>query len=294
MFSLNESSGQSTYHSLQVSLTRHSSRGLQFAAAYTFSKSMDNTSAAGGGAGSDGTLDTGNGIDTSGVVGNQVDPRANRGLSDFDRTHRFTLNFVWELPVPKRWSASRAGRTLFTEATLGFRSMSGLPIDLYDPAGGTLYGSIFGARPNWVPNANRGAPTKNPPAGYYFNPYAFAEAMVQPGAVIPSAHDPSALAAGFGTDYGNVGRNILRGPSQSNVDLSVMKRFSFHESKNLEFRVDFFNALNHANKSNPVSGISAANLDPTTGRIIDPQNFGRILGSDSSPRILQLSLKFNF
>jgi len=296
MFSLNESSGQSTYHSLQVSLTRRSSRGLQFAAAYTFSKSMDNTSAAGGGPGSDGTPDTGNGIDTSGVVGNQVDPRANRGLSDFDRTHRFTLNFVWELPVPNRWSASRAGRTLFTEWQLsGFLvAMSGLPIDLYDPAGGTLYGSIYGARPNWVPVANRGTPTKNPPAGYYFNPYAFAEATVQPGAVIPSAHDPSAIAADFGTDYGNVGRNILRGPSQSNVDLSVMKRFPVRETKNLEFRVDFLNALNHANKSNPVSDIGAASLDPTTGRIIDPQNFGRILGSDSSPRILQLSLKFNF
>jgi hypothetical protein len=296
MFSLNESSGQSTYHSLQASLTRRFSRGLQFAAAYTFSKSMDNTSAAGGGAGSNGTLDTGNGIDTSGVVGNQVDPRANRGLSDFDRTHRFTLNFVWGLPAPKGWSDSRASRILLTEWQLsGFLvAMSGLPIDLYDPAGGTLYGSIFGARPNWVPNANRATRTKNPPAGYYFNPYAFAEAMVQPGAVIPSAHDPSAIAADFGTDYGNVGRNILRGPSQSNVDLSVMKRFSFHESKNLEFRVDFFNALNHANKSNPVSDISAANLDPSTGRIIDPQNFGRILGSDSSPRILQLSLKFNF
>ena len=296
MFDLNQSSGQSTYHSLQASLTRRFSRGLQYAAAYTFSKSLDNTSGPGGGAAQDGTLDTGNGVDTSGVVGNQVDPRENRGLSDFDRKHRLALNFIWELPAPNGLSDSRAGRALFTGWELSglLVTMSGLPIDLFDPTGGSLYGSIFGARPNWALDANRATAISHPPAGYYFNPYAFTQAIVQPGVAIPSAHDPSAFAADFGTDYGNVGRNILRGPSQTNGDLSVMKRFPIHESKNLEFRVDFFNALNLANKSNPVSDISAASLDPTTGRVIDPQNFGRILGTDSSPRILQLSMKFNF
>jgi hypothetical protein len=225
-----------------------------------------------------------------------MDPRANRGLSDFDRTHRVTLNFVWDLPSPKKVSHSRAVRTLLTNWQLsGFLiAMSGLPIDLYDPAGGTLYGSIFGARPNWVPGANPSMAIRHIPPGYYFNPYPFAEAVVQPGSAIPSANDPTAPAGGFGTDYGNVGRNILRGPSQNNLDLSTMKRFPIHETKSLEFRVDFFNALNHPSDSNPVSDISAAILDPIKGRVIDPQNFGRILGSDSSPRMLQLSLKFTF
>jgi hypothetical protein len=91
-----------------------------------------------------------------------------------------------------------------------------------------------------------------------------------------------------------VGRNILRGPPQSDVDLSVMKRFPLTESKSFEFRTDFFNALNHAGKNNPVSDISTATLDPNTGRVLDPGNFGRILGTASSPRILQVSLKFNF
>jgi Carboxypeptidase regulatory-like domain/TonB dependent receptor len=295
MFSLNQSSGQSTYHSLQVSLTRRYLHGLQFAAAYAYSKSMDNTSAAGGGAGAEGSLDTSNGIDTSAVIGNQVDPRANRGVSDFDRTHRYTLNFVWALPVPKSWEDSGAGRRFVAGWQLsGFvTAMSGLPIDIYDPAGGTLYGSLFGARPNWVLGANRSTAMIHTPTGYYFNPYAFAQAMVQPGEIISSANDPTALAGEFGTDYGNVGRNILRGPSQTNLDLSVAKSFSIRENKSLECRVDFFNALNHANRSNPVSDIGAAVLD-ASGRIIDPQNFGRILASDSSPRILQLSLRFNF
>jgi hypothetical protein len=290
-FSLNQSSGQSTYHSLQVTLNRRFSHGLQFAAAYTYSKSMDNTSAAGGGAG-----DTGNAIDTSSVLGNQVDPRANRGLSDFDRTHRFIFTFVWDLPTPKSSAASRAGRFFVAGWQVsGFlTAMSGLPIDIYDPAGGALYGQYYGARPSWAPGANRSTAMNHPPSGYYFNPYAFTQAVVQPGAAIPSAHDATALAGDFGTDYGDLGRNVLRGPSQTNMDLSVMKSFPVHERRYLEFRVDLFNALNHPNKSNPVSDISAANLDPVTGRIIDPQNFGRILGTDSSPRILQLSLKFNF
>jgi len=295
MFSLNESSGQSTYHSLQASITRRYSRGLQFAAAYTYSKSIDNTSATGGGAYADGSLNLSNGVDTSGVIGDQLKPRANRGVSDFDRTHRFTLNFVWALPVPKGWGKAKASRELVTGWQLsGFvTAMSGLPIDLFDPAGGSLYGSVYGARPSWAQGASRGTVVAHPPAGFYFNPYAFAEALIGPGQDIPSTNDPTALAGDFGTDYGNVGRNVLRGPSQSNVDLSLAKSFSLRENKTLEFRADFFNALNHANRSNPVSDISAATLD-ASGRILDPGNFGRVLGSDSSPRIVQLSLKFTF
>jgi hypothetical protein len=99
-FFLNESSAQSTYHSLQASLNRRFSRGLQFSASYTFSKSIDNASNPGGGANSDGSLDRGGGFDTANVWGNQLNPRANRGLSDFDRTHYFVFSFAWNLPEP--------------------------------------------------------------------------------------------------------------------------------------------------------------------------------------------------
>src|SRR5215471_2326040 len=295
-FSLNQASGQSTYHSLQMTVNRHFSHGLQFAGAYTFSKSMDNTSGAGGGSAPNGTLDTGNGLDTSYVHGNQVDPRANRAVSDFDRTHRFTFTFVWDLNPPKSWTSSRFRQGFMGGWQLsGFvTAMSGLPVDIYDPAGGSLYGQISGARPNWAAGAGRSTVMNEVPAGYYFNPLAFTEAMVMPGAIIPSAHDSTAIASDFGTDYGNVGRNVLRGPSQTNVDLSVMKNFRLREGMTLEIRSDFFNALNHASTSNPVSDISAAKLDPVTGVIIDPGNFGRILGSDSSPRIIQFGLKLIF
>jgi len=67
----------------------------------------------------------------------------------------------------------------------------------------------------------------------------------------------------------------LRGPAQSNVDFSIIKRFPISESKNIEFRAKFFNLFNHMNFANPISNLNAVSssggsLDPNTGRIISP------------------------
>ena len=107
---------------------------------------------------------------------------------------------------------------------------------------------------------------------------------MQPGQPIPSARDATALVdltAEPGTDIGNVGRNVLRGPNQSNLDFSVQKRFPVAESTVIEFQADFFNLLNHANRDNPVSDISTA-------------DFGKVLSFSSSPRIIQFGLKVTF
>jgi hypothetical protein len=284
-FALNETTAQSTYHSLQVTLKRQFSHGLQFSAAYTFSKSIDNASNPGGGANFDGTLDRSGGIDTANVWGNQLDRRANRGVSDFDRTHYFVFNYAWDLPQPS-FARSTATRLLFSNWQLSgiVTAMSGLPVDIFDPGGGFLYGLFGGARPNWAEGANNKTAASNVPRGYYFNPSAFVPALVQPGQPIPSTHDLTAIVdpnAEAATDVGNVGRNILRGSGQSNVDISVGKRFPLAESKTLEFHADFFNVLNHPSRDNPVSDISTA-------------DFGRTVSFSSSPRIVQLSLKFNF
>jgi Carboxypeptidase regulatory-like domain/TonB-dependent Receptor Plug Domain/TonB dependent receptor len=284
-FLLNESSAQSTYHSLQTSLNRRFSRGLQFSASYTFSKSIDNASNPGGGANSDGSLDRSGGLDTANVWGNQLNPRANRGLSDFDRTHYFVFSSVWNLPEPAFARGSAATRLVFSNWQVSsiVTAMSGLPVDVFDPTGGLLYG-LFGARPNWAPAANAKIAKNSVPAAYYFNPSAFSQAMVQPGQPIPSVHDPTAVvdpAAEAATDIGNVGRNVLRGPNQSNLDFSVGKRCPLAESKALEFHADFFNLLNHPNRDNPVSDISTA-------------DFGKVLSFSSSPRIVQFALKFTF
>ena len=245
------------------------SHGLEFQASYTFSKSIDDASNAGGGAFSDGSLDTSSGLDTGGVWGNQFAGRANRGVSDFDRTHLLALNYVWDLPTPSLVNSPLRALLSNWQVSGLVIAMSGLPIDIVDPTAGFLYG-LDGARPNSAPGANRKTATGNIPPGYYFNPFAFSLPAVQPGQPIPSAHDPTAIAPDGGTDIGNLGRNVLRGPSQSNVDFSILKRIPLRESKNIELRADFFNALNHASRSNPISDISVAERADPTGRILSP------------------------
>lgn len=265
-FTLNRSNGQSTYHSLQATLNRRLTHGLEFQGSYTFSKSIDNSSFPA--------------LDTSGILGNQLAAQSNRGVSDFDRTHRLVGYFIWDLT--KFGFTRKSARLLVSNWQVSgvVTVMSGLPIDVFDPGGGSLYG-LVGARPNWAAGESRQTTKSSIPPGYYFNPSAFAVANVQSGEPIPSAHDPTALAGDTGTDVGNVGRNVLRGPSQSNVDFSLGKRLLLAESRDLQLRADFFNLLNHASRDNPISDISA-------------DDFGRIVSFSSSPRIVQLSLRLNF
>ena len=152
-FSLNQSNGQSTYYSLQATLNRRLSRRLEFQGFYTFSRSIDNGSFPG--------------LDTSGIVGNQLTARSNRGQSDFDRTHRFTGYFMWDVPQFGFARNSTAARLLTSHWQLSgiVTIMSGLPIDLFDAGGGSLYG-LVGARPNWAPGANRRSAWSKIPPGY--------------------------------------------------------------------------------------------------------------------------------
>jgi len=281
-FFQDQSTAKSNYNSLQVSLTKRFSKGMQFLAAYTWAKSIDNASGQGGGGGLGGVIDPGAVGETSAILGNQFDDRANRGVSDFDRTHRFVLSYLWELPTPSFARDSNAGRLLLGNWQLGgiITAMSGLPIDIVDTGAGSFYGLSGGttvlARPNLV-----GSPFSNVPAGYYFNPLAFARPTVAAGAVIPSSGG-AATAGAIGTDFGNVGRNLLRGPGQNNVDFSIFKRFPIGETKNIEFRTEFFNLFNHVNLANPLSDFNAGS------------SFGRITAASNNPRIIQFALKFNY
>ena len=106
------------------------------------------------------------------------------------------------------------------------------------------------------------------------------------------------MAGAIGTDFGNVGRNVLRGPGQYNVDLSVIRRFPFHDAKNLEFRAEVFNLFNHVNLANPISNLAAVpstSVDPNTGRINgSPGDFGRIVSTSNNPRLIQFAVKLSF
>ena len=303
-FSLNESSADSSYNSLQLSVTGRPSSRAQFLAAYTYAKSIDNASGLGGGAGISGVVNTGAVNDSGPILGNQNDPRANRGVSDFDRTHRVALSYVWEMPKPLFAGHSRSGRLAFWnwQSSAILTAMSGLPIDIVDTGAGSLYGLANGgnplARPSLVAGASCKNATQDVPAGYFFNSTVFVRPIVQAGLPIPSSGGVATTSL-VGTDIGNVGRNCLRGPRQVNVDFALGKLFPMAESRNFEFRAEFFNLFNHPSFANPISNLNAlfassGRIDPATGRVLNAGNFGRIISTSNNPRIVQLAVKFNF
>jgi hypothetical protein len=302
-FFQNQSSADSSYDSLQASLTKRFSHGLQFLASYTWAKSIDNASGQGGGAGVGGVVNPGAVGETSGILGNQLSTTANRGVSDFDRTHRFVLSYLWDIPKPGFIDHSGVGKYVFSDWQIAgiITAMSGLPIDIVDTGAGSFYGLSGGsaalARPNWDTGANRNTATSGAPPGYFFNPFAFARPIIQAGQVIPSSG--TAVAGAVGTDFGNVGRNVLRGPKQTNVDFSVIKRFQVLETRSFEFRAEFFNLFNHVNLANPISDFNAiaasgGSIDTVTGRVISPGAFGKIISTSNNPRLIQFAFKFNF
>jgi hypothetical protein len=297
-FFQNQSTAQSNYNSLQLSLTKRFTNGLQFLASYTWAKSIDNASGQGGGAGFGGVVNPGGVGETSPILGDQHNNRANRGVSDFDRPHRFVFSSVYELPKLVSNEGPALSRGLLNNWQLGgiFTAMSGLPVDIVDTGAASFYGLSGGSAPLARPNLV-GDPFANVPAGYYFNPAAFARPVVLVGQVIPSSGG-AAIAGATGTDFGNVGRNILRGPHQINLDFSVFKRFFIGESKSLEFRSEFFNLTNYVNFANPISDLNAVvasggSLD-ATGHIVNPGSFGKIISASNNPRLIQFALKFNF
>jgi len=303
-FSMNESTAESSYDSLQLSLTGKVSERAQLLAAYTFAKSIDNASGTGGGAGITGVVNTGAVNDSSSILGNQNNPNANRGVSDFDRTHRFVLSYVWDLPKPQFAARSGFARSAIWNwrSSAILTAMSGLPIDIVDTGAGSFYGLSNGAsplaRPSFVAGMTCSNASQNVPAGSFFNATVFARPTVQSGQPIPSSGG-TATAGAVGTDIGNVGRNCLRGPRQVNVDFALGKLFPLAESRNFEFRAESFNLFNHTNFANPISNLNAliasgGRIDPTTGQVLNPGNFGRIISTSNNPRIIQFALKFNF
>lgn len=302
-FFQNQSTAQSVYHSLQASLTKRFSRGLQMLASYTWAKSLDNASGQGAGAGFGGVVNPGAVGETSGILGNQFNNRANRGPSDFDRRHRFVLSGLYELPKPEFAQSGFAKAVFHGWQVAGiWTSMTGIPIDIVDTGAGSFYGISGGgaplARADYAAGATNATATSNVPAGYFFNPAAFRRPVVAAGAPIPSSGG-SVIAGAAGTDIGRVGRNVLYGPNQHNVDFSAFKRFKLTEKLGLEFRAEFFNFFNHVNFANPISDLNAVagsggSLNPLTGDVVNAGSFGRIVSTSNNPRLVQFALRLLF
>ncbi len=255
----------SSYNALEASLKKRFSHGVSFLASYTFSKTIDDASSF-----------NMTGSASKPVAGendlaqNPFNLAAERGRSLFDSRHRLVLSYQWSLPFwrqPHGWYQQALGNWQVNGiATV----MSGTPFTVFDSndvsvQGGAPEISGFSAnRPNLVPGQNPNSGAQTPHA--WLNASAF-QRLIQ---------DPNSPVQQFGT----AGRNIAQGPGYANWDFSAFKNIRVAESKEFQFRAEFFNILNHTNFRLPDSDISS----PT---------FNQILAA-RSPRLIQLALKFTF
>lgn len=277
-----ESSGNLIYNSLQATLKKDLSHGFQMLAAYTFSKSIDDAGDSLGSASIGGGF--GSPIFGELAYNDQNHVSAQRGVSDFDRTHRFVLNYTWNLPLVRQ-RKSAIGKFVNGWALSGIMTFqSGLPFSIVDSAGGTLFGSptlyITG---NLAPGASLANASRSGSVSArvdkFFNTAAFVPAPFLPdGALIDGKYPVS----GGGTIFGNLGRNILRGPDQRNIDIAVIKTTSVTENAKLIFRWEMFNLLNTPNFANPGNDVST------------PATFGVISALSVNPRIMQYAMKLVF
>jgi hypothetical protein len=236
-----QSSGRSTYHALQTTLTKRLSRGYQFHAAYTYSLSKDLMSADPGSTAGGGRPDTPN----SGfsVENDSRDLESNWARSDFDRPHRFSLSGVWNLPL---------GDNAFLrdwELATFMQFQSGRPFSVFRPEQGLL--RLGFQRLDFAPGADAasvGRQAENPEDGWF---------------------DTTQLRAA--TAAGNTPRNFLRGPTQKRVDLSIAKRIPFGTRVRAELRWEIFNLLNTVNFGLPENNFDSVDFGTITGTVGGPR-----------------------
>jgi hypothetical protein len=257
-----ESEGSSWYNGLEVSLTKRLSHGLQFLASYTFSKTLD----------TDGTsinqTSSGNAL----TLGDQNSPRQRWGRVSFDRTHRFVFSTTWTLPSPPRGvpRAALGDWSLAAIATI----QSGSALTIAETNSTNVFG-ISEDRAQLSGTCSKSQLVKGGSVESRLSGYFNASCFTTP---------PIIGADGIGTAFGNSGTGIINGPGQANLDLAFSKAIVLNwplENSGLQFRAEFYNALNHPQFSNPDSTFKS----PT---------FGFITSTAVNPRVGQLALRFDF
>jgi hypothetical protein len=260
-----ETSANSNYNSLQVTVSKRFSDGLYFQNAYTWSHCIDNS---------------------SGLRSNTRfnDPSADRGNCDQDIRHRNVLSYIYELPLYKDQKGF-AGKVLGGWQISGVTVLqTGTPFNITEPTDRSLSGA-GSDRPDVVgsgqlqffdprnTNASNGGPNRS------FNGTGGGTATASTNPFFRRVGSGTSLALGGGR-FGSLGRNVFHGPGDMIFDFTMMKRTRIGENKIVEFRSEFFNIFNHANFGNPNGSIGSA-------------NFGRIT-TTRDPRLIQFALKFVF
>lgn len=244
-----ESAGNSEFQSLQTVFEKRLSDGLYFTANWVWSHSMDNAPYDGG---ADGPIPQ-----------DPTNRRADWADSNNDARHRVNLYGTYELPFgPGKRFAN--GTSAVNRFLIGGWQMNGIYVyqsgqPFTVTATGSPTNTGAGTRADIVPQVNPYPAAQS--LNLWFNPAAFST---------PTPYH-----------WGNAGRNTLVGPRASNLDFTMAKKFPITESKQLLFRAEFFNILNHPQFLVPASTIGGAGV-------------GTISATARTSRQIQLALKFLF
>lgn len=285
--------GKFRYNSLQVELRRRFAQGFAFQANYTFQKTL---------------------TDAPEDDQNRFDPlldNANPGLeysrADFDRTHTFNFNTIYELPFGK-------GKRFFAQGGLtnalfgGFQIStivqlsSGAPISIRDPRG-TLNRTGRAGRQTAFSNLttdeikNLIGIFRTPTGIYFIDPRVIAPDGTATGgnlgASAASAFPGQVFFNAQPGETGNLPRAFINGPKYINVDLGLSKRIAFSENVRLQLRAEAFNLFNRANFFAPTGLADGSTGENSNIFNINSTTFGQIRGT-YAPRILQFGFRLEF
>jgi hypothetical protein len=232
-FIYESSAGNSVFHSGSIRVRKRMAHGIAVSGTYAYSKSIDDASSIGGG----GTV----------VAQNPFDIAADRGLSSFDQRHKFTGNWIYELPLGENHRFAQRGT--FSHILGGwqwsgdFTIGSGLyftprvlgnSLDITRGVSGSLRANVTGAPVS----------LSNPTTLEWFNTEAFCSPASSFGSSTPGAG--STCANPSGSSFGDAGRNTIEGPGQFTFDMNLAKIITIKESRALELRIQAANVFNTA------------------------------------------------
>jgi hypothetical protein len=248
--------GTTRYDGLELSVRQRLSRGLQYSAAYTYSKLMDDASSV-----FDASILTG--PIANFPVADSFNRSLERDYSNGDIPHVFVSSILWDLP----YGAGRThepggvvGAIVRDWSVVGLVTLqSGIPVAVTQTTNFNAFAGFGTQRPNLVGDPT--LPADQRTFSRWFNTAAFSTAPI--------------------FTIGTASRNPVRGPSYRDVDLSFIRRVPVASGQSLEFRAEIFNLLNTVNLSAPASWVLGA------------ANFGTII-SALDPRVVQLAIKYNF
>jgi hypothetical protein len=210
--------GRANYNALELS-ARHTSGSLEFSAAYTYGKSLDQSS-------------------NIGEEVNPFDPALSYAVSSFDVKQNFVLSYEYQLPFDRYWRPNRLTRGWSLSGITRFAS--GFPITMINNGDN----SLIGTNPNGVNNSSIDEPDYTGGALHLnHNPRTNGNNYFDAAQFTMNA---------LGTP-GNAKRRFFYGPGADNYDMAVAKNLQLAESKFLLFRVEAFNVFNHAQFNGPGS-----------------------------------------